>query len=415
MKKVLFLTTRSIYPVNDGRKVVLYNYCKGLVEKHNCEVRLFVIEDENELGTKPDFISNIYSVNTPNKFEKMKNLLIKSTFFKWPLQVSLYYSKKIKENLEEVLEEYNPDIIICDMVRTSEYAKNLDCLKYKKILDMDDILSKRYRRQAENGSLNINAIGAYQSKLPKFINNILSMKFIMKYILEKEANLLSEYEIRIASYYDSIIFVSEIEKKEFNKKLGKKKSEDITIGVDYKFFSERKCSEKKEFYIGFLGNMYVAHNKDAVSKFINDIFPKILNVIPGAKFRIIGKCPKEYKEALSTFNIELTGEVDDIRKYVQECSVMVAPLIYGSGIKTKILETMAMGVPVVTNSIGAEGINAKNGVDFYVEDDDTSFSQKIILLMKDKKLNNEMANNGKKFVLSNHLWDDILEKFKCLL
>lgn len=60
MKKVLFITTRLIYPINDGRKVVLYNYCKGLSEQHNCEVRLFSLVDEEEKDKKqPRFISKV--------------------------------------------------------------------------------------------------------------------------------------------------------------------------------------------------------------------------------------------------------------------------------------------------------------------------------------------------------------------
>lgn len=418
MKKVLFVTTRLIYPVNDGRKVVLYNYCKGLAEQHDCEVRLFSIIDNDEMDIEqPDFIKEIYQVNPPSKIEKVKNLLLKSILLnKWPLQVSLYYSKKSKQKLNKIIEEYKPDVVICDMARTAEYLKDLDENKYTKILDMDDMLSKRYKRQAENGSLGKDALGAYSKKLPNFVNYIIDKVNIMKIVLNKEYKLLSKYEVEISKFYKSIIFVSPLEVDIFNNLINENKSIDITIGVDYEYFSEQISMPKNDKSIVFLGNMYVAHNKDAVKSFLDNIFPLVLKEIPDAVFRIVGRCTEEYKnEMIKYSNVEVTGEVDDIRKYVQECSVAVAPLTYGSGIKTKILETMAMGIPVVTNSIGIEGISVKNYRDIIVEDSYDKYADAIVRLIRDEYLRNQIIKNGQKFILKKHVWEDILLKFDKIL
>ncbi|MBE6067124.1 MAG: glycosyltransferase [Clostridium lundense] len=412
MRKVLFVTTRLIYPVNDGRKVVLYNYCKGMAEQYNCEVRLFsLIEDEENKIKQPGFIKKVYYGNLPSKFEKAKNLIFKSILLnKWPLQISLYYSKKAKQQLDRVIDEYSPDIVICDMARTAEYLKDLDGLRYNKILDMDDILSKRYKRQVKNGTLGVSAIGAYSKKIPNFINTIINNDNIMRFILNKEASLLSKYEVTISKYYKSIVFVSPIEAKEFNDIIGEDKCIDITIGVDYDYFSESVIEKKKEKHIVFLGNMYVAHNKDAVNSFIKNIFPLILKEIPDAKFRIVGRCPKEYKECMEqNLNIEVTGEVDDIRKYVQECTVAVAPLTYGSGIKTKILETMAMGVPVVTNDIGIEGIDVKHNEQIIVANNPKVFSGETISLLINKDKNADISVSARCIVFEKYTWENTLK------
>lgn len=418
MKKVLFVTTRLIYPVNDGRKVVLYNYCKGLAEQHNCEIKLFSIIDEEEKNIKqPSFISEVYQMSPPSKAEKLNNLIINSMILnRWPLQVSLYFSKKIKAKLDKVIEQYNPDIVICDMARTAEYLKDLDDKKYNKILDMDDILSKRYKRQYENGSLSSDALGAYSKKLPDFINKILDKIDIMKFILKKEYKLLSKYEIEISKYYKSIVFVSPIEARAFNKEINEDKGIDITIGVDYEYFSQKIARRENEKTIAFLGNMYVAHNKDAVKSFLDNIFPLILEDIPDAKLRIIGRCTSEYKKQMSKYaNVELTGEVDDVRPYVQECSVAIAPLTYGSGIKTKILETMAMGIPVITNSIGAEGISVENYKEIIIEDGNTEYANAVIQLITNENLRNNIINNAQVFINEHHLWKKILLKFESIL
>lgn len=418
MTKVLFITTRLIYPVNDGRKVVLYNYCKGLAERHNCEVKLFTLLDEEESNIEqPGFISEVYRAELPTKIEKVKNILFKSLILnKWPLQVSLYYSKKTQKRLNNIIDEYNPDVVICDMARTAEYLKNLDKLKFNKILDMDDILSKRYRRQYENGSLGSDALGAYSKKLPYWINKTINKIDIMKFVLKKESKLLEKYEIDISKYYNKIIFVSPVESEEFNRKIGEEKSIDITIGVNYKYFSENIAQVKNDKNIVFLGNMQVAHNKDAIKSFLDNIFPFVSEKIPDVKLRIVGKCTKEYKLDMSKYeNVEVTGEVDDIRKYVQECSVAIAPLTYGSGIKTKILETMAMGIPIVTNSIGVEGIKLEDDKNVIVRNDPKDFALSIIDLLENEEIRLKIAEESKVFIRENHQWENILVKFKNII
>lgn len=417
-KKILFVTTRLIYPINDGRKVVLYNYCKGLSEQLGYDVSLFAFVDDEEKEVKqPDFISKIYYGDTPKKIEKIKNLFLKSIIArKWPLQVSLYYSKKTNEKLLKVIEEYKPDIVMCDMARTAEYLKNLHNDKYNKILDMDDLISKRYLRQLESKSIGASAIGAYSKKLPKFLNKLTNCSFIIKKVLKTEANLLSKYEMEVSKYYNHVIFVSPIETQEFNKKIQSNSATTITIGVDYNYFSKQVTNRKLPNYIGYLGNMYVAHNKDAVYHFINNIFPSILKQKPDTVFRIIGRCPEElidkYKD---NKNIEVTGEVDDIRKYMEECTVSVAPFIYGTGIKTKILETMAMGVPVVTNSIGKEGLGLTNGVNIIVEDDDCNMVKQLLLLLNDCEKRESISKEAAQYVKINHQWHDIIQKFEKIL
>jgi len=418
LKKVLFVTTRLIYPVNDGRKVVLYNYCKGLAEQHNCEVRLFSLIDEEDKEIKqPDFISKVYFGSLPNKLEKIKSLLINSIILnKWPLQVSLYYSTKAQKQLNMILEEYEPDIVICDMARTAEYLKDLDESKYNKILDMDDLLSKRYGRQVESGLISENSIGAYGKKLPSFMLEIAKNSNIMMNIIKKESCLLSKYEINISKYYRKIVFVSPIEAKDFNEKIGEDKSIDITIGVDYDYFSEEVTLNKKNNYIVFLGNMYVAHNKDAVNSFITEVFPSVLKKMPNCVFRIVGRCSQEYKNEMEkNLNVEVTGEVNDIRKYVQDCTVAVAPLKYGSGIKTKILETMAMGVPIVTNEIGNEGLGLLNNKQVIIEENENNLAEKIVDLLKNYELQRNLVYEGKLYVKTNHRWDAILAKFSEIL
>lgn len=418
MKRILFITTRLIYPTNDGRKVVLYNYCKGLVEKFNCEVRLYSILSNNEAKfEQPKFISKVYYAHVPGGLEKVKNILIKSIILKkWPLQISIYYCKKTKKDLDKIIENYNPDIVICDMARTAEYVKDLDGSKINKILDMDDLLSKRYSRQIDSGRISSTSIGSYAEKLPSVLRKLTYNKMLIKQIIKMEAKLLNKYEIYISKYFKNIVFVSYIEARELNEKINSNKCIDITIGVDYEYFSTKVAKEKKENYIVFLGNMYVAHNIDCVESFIKDIFPIVLDKIPNCILRIVGKCSNEYKEKMRSYsNIEVTGEVQDIRKYVQECNILITPFVYGSGIKTKVLESMAMGVAVITNKIGAEGLRVSNGKELIIEEDNNKIALQIVNLLQNKKIKDKICNEARQFIQDKHQWNNILEKFTTII
>ena len=417
MKKVLFITTRPIYPITGGREVVLYNYCKGLNEIFNCEIDLISFIDDKEYNLTPKFINKQYIVNQPSKLEKIYNAFTKSIILKkWPLQVSVYYSKKTKQYISKLIKDVKPDILICDMARTAEYIRDIKGFNGKKVLDMDDLLSKRYYRQSKNLKSSNNIFGQYQKKLPKSLQKIFSGKKLSEKILTSEARLLEKYEVEVSNDFDNIIFVSPIEAEELNKKMRFNKAFDVTIGVDYDYYSKIISKNKCKNLIGFLGNMYIPHNRDAVDHFLNNIFPLVKNKISDSKFRIIGKCSNEYKDKFRfRDDVEVTGEVDDIRKYVQECSTIVAPLLYGSGIKTKILESMAMGVPVVTNDIGVEGINAKNGMEIFVENNIEDFSNSIIHLLGNYKLTSNISVNSQKFILNNHTWYNTLKNFNKII
>ncbi|MBC2397112.1 glycosyltransferase [Clostridium tetanomorphum] len=417
-KKVLFITTRLIYPTNSGRKVVLYNYCKGLSEIHDCDVYLFSFLEVGETRkiNQPDFIKKVFYAKQPEKVEKIKNL-IKKTFIErnWPLQISLYYSKSTYNQLIKVIKDIEPDVLICDMARTAEYIRNINVPNAKKILDMDDLISKRYERQINSSSLDITTFGFYAKKLPLFIQKVFNFKYIVKSVLKFESKILSNYEKQLVRDFDSVIFVSPLEAEEYNELTNSNKAIDITIGVDYEYYSKQVAEKTIKNLIGFLGNMYVSHNKDAVNYFLKEIFPAIKKEIPNAKFRIVGKCSEGYKKQFDAYEcIEVTGEVDDIRKYIQECEIVVAPLTYGSGIKTKILETMAMGIPVITNDIGIEGIKVTDN-QLVVALNSEQFVNNIVNLLNNKSKLEYMSQNSLLFIDNNYRWENILLKFNKII
>lgn len=409
-KKLIFLTCRLPFPTTSGRKNVMYYYCKYLQKKFGYDIiNISFLEDGDDVNEKPDFVKKVYTLDDVSTKVKLNNF-IKNTVIKkkYPMQVSLYYDDSIKNKINEIIELEKPDLIIADMVRMTEYLKDYDI---NKIADLDDLISIRYERQLQSDLTNINPYGAYLDRLPKVMQKTLSIEFFKRKILKLESSLLSKYEVEIANIYDAIVFVAEKEAVELNSRANTKKCFAVPLGVDTKFFEVANNMPKEKNSISFLGALNVAHNETAVINFCENILPIIISKNKDVKFYIIGGGATENIKKYQSDNVIITGRVDDVREAVGKTEVFVAPLVFGSGIKTKIIEAMAMGVAVVTTDIGAESISAINEQDWYIENDNNKFADRVIELLADKELNDNIRRNGYLFSTNNFEWDAVSEKW----
>lgn len=404
MKKIVLFSERLPYPPTSGTKNLLYNYCKIL----HCDLGMEVInisflEQDEDINKKPDFISKTYILPNPSGVAKIKNLIFK-TFIKreYPLQVSLFWDPKIKIMIDDIIEKEKPDYVIADFIRTTEYLKDYDGFK---IADLQDLLSLRYERQLQVDLNTINPYGAYLFRLPNLFQYLLRFSSIKRYVLKTEIALLKKFEINVGKTYDRVMFVAESEGRRFDSMLGEKKSLIAPLGVDYDYFSQDLGLQKKKNSIAFMGALNVAHNENGIIHFVEKCMPEILKRIPDATLYIVGGGAAEQLKKYTSEHVIFTGRVPDVRIAVGECEVFICPLQFGSGIKTKNLEAMAMGMPVVTTTIGAENIDATNGKEWIVANCDKEFSDCVIDLLKDDNKNAALSRNGQNYVKENFNWE----------
>ena len=413
-KKLLFISNRMFWPPMSGHEVEVYNYCRGLEDKYGYSIDIYAFDDESKLNNnpKPSFLNNIYMSKPIKKPVILMNLLFKSLFKEWPLQNSLYYSRENEKEVSELLKKNNYDAVIVDMVRLASYYNALSDTDCKKILNIEDVLSKRYKRQLKAVTQKTVIAGNYNEKLPLFIQKILCSSFIKKAVLRIEIPRMEKAEKHYSELYDKVIFVSAVETEEFNKKYNTDKAVTISLGVDYPFFSENISVTKAEDSVVFIGNMATPANADSVIYIIDNVLPECKNV-KSAIF--VGNCPRQLITDYSdNKKVVFTGKVNDFRVNVKEGTVFLAPLVYGTGIKTKILEAMAMGMPVVTNSIGAEGIPGEHGVHWYVSDDPKEIASYVDLLLSSQELCEQIGKNAQKLIENHFQWDIIFDHFSKL-
>ena len=173
-------------------------------------------------------------------------------------------------------------------------------------------------------------------------------------------------------------------------------------------FSGRQF-EREEKSLLFLGAMDRGPNVEAVLYFRNDILPLIRKRVPDVKFIIAGSRPLPALRALAEKdrNIVLTGFVDDIEAYYKSSTVFVAPLLTGGGIIVKVLDALASGTPVVTTSIGNEGIGATPGEHLLLGDSPSDFAEQVVRLLQDKALRERVGQAGKEFVAEKYSKDSL--------
>ena len=159
----------------------------------------------------------------------------------------------------------------------------------------------------------------------------------------------------------------------------------------------------------FVGNMSRGPNIEAVVYFCEGIFPRVLQAIPDAHLYVVGDDPPSRIMHLSSDHITVTGYVQDLQPYYARCQVFVAPLLIGGGIIVKILDALAAGRPVVTTSIGNEGIEAVPGRDLHVADTSELFTDRVIDLLTSTQHWREMSQHGRRFVEQKYQWSTIID------
>lgn len=164
----------------------------------------------------------------------------------------------------------------------------------------------------------------------------------------------------------------------------------------------------------FAGAMHRDVNIESVLYFYQNVWPLIRREIPDTKFYIVGNMPDQKVKALqkNDKDVVVTGFVEKLEPYYLKASVFVSPLFIGGGIIAKNLEAMALGLPVVTTSIGNEGIEAVRDRDILIANDPELFAEKVLLLLRDAEKWEEIAENGRMFVLKNFRLESVVKKIE---
>jgi len=181
-------------------------------------------------------------------------------------------------------------------------------------------------------------------------------------------------------------------------------------GVDTDVFYPRETIHHEPYRLLFTGNMDYAPNVDAVEYFCAEILPRIEIGHPDVKFVIAGQRPVKRVLDLASDNVLVTGFVKDLSEEYAKAAVVVAPLRFGAGTQNKVLEALAMGVPVVCTQVGFKGLGIQNGEGAYMAQNTDEFAAEVNRLLDSEENRKMMAGKGIQKIVTTFGWDAVAAK-----
>lgn len=379
--KILIALWRFPYPAIDGtRYKILNNILAPLVGVYDIE--FLIVSIDPVTAEQIEYVENNFGKVHLFKRSKASFLFnfFKGFFIGLPMQVTGYYLKSAQNWLNQNIQNY--DAVYVHEIRTSEYFKNVT-YKSKIIFDFNDAISLNYKENF------------------KFAN------FIMKIFYYIEGGRVARYEKKVLSTFKNYNIVSGYDKAYLLNMLN---VNDLNInftviphGVSVGENINKSNTNKNIFFVGSLG---YAPNYDAVKYFIKNIWPQIRTALPNVKFFVIGKQTR-FMGFKSMPNVYFPGFVKNLKDYLGEnnCSIMVAPLRFGSGTPSKIIEAMSMGLPVITTPTACQGIDGViNGHDIVLIDHKNidEWVDSLIHLLNNTDEQKNIGENAKNFILQNN-------------
>jgi glycosyltransferase involved in cell wall biosynthesis len=187
----------------------------------------------------------------------------------------------------------------------------------------------------------------------------------------------------------------------------------IPNGVDVDFFTSTGYEPDDPAFL-FVGNYDYPPNVDAALHLAQDIFPRIKAQVPRAHLFLVGGQPPRELVACASDSVEVTGRVPDIRPYFESSLIFISPLRLGAGIKNKVLEAMAMEMPVVATPLSCDGIPVTHGRDVLLGETDDELIDHVIRLLRDSNLRQTLRRNGRRLIEAHFTWQRVADQYESL-
>jgi len=388
--RILWVKTGPLLPLDTGGKRRTHAMLTEISREHAVVYlsllpegdRLDPREEADPYAEKKTWIT----LNAPPKNSPLFwiDLAWSTLFTTRPYALQKYEVRQLRDKLRELSTADAFDLVICDFLAPALNFLDLS-FACPVLLFQHNIEAQIWQRLASS-----------QSSL------------IKRWYFGLQHRRMHRWEARLSAWFDGVITVSPEDTKlartayGLNNVLG-----DVPTGVDVKAFEVAPpAPPERPFTMGFLGSMDWMSNIDAALYFVNEILPRVRAALPDCRFKIIGRNPPARIRDLTSKDsrIEVTGTVEDVQPHVHACDVIVVPLKAGGGTRIKIYEAMAMGVPVVSTTIGAEGLAVRHGEDIFLADESSDFAAALIRLYTEQDFRQKLASLARHRVGTKHSW-----------
>lgn len=383
---VLMIDEEVPFPLNTGKRIRTYHLIKRLQERHRI-IYLCYENRENRLPKLP----NVSFIQLKSPVIEQKGFgfywaLLKNLTSPRPYIVDRHFSLRMKEAVEDIVRREKIDLLHCEW---TPYTENI-----KDFLSMIPSVLSAHNVEAQ--------IWARYHHTERHL--------IKKRYIYHQWQKIQRYEKKASRLYKQIITVSENDQKIFQDVYNCPRVTIVPNGVDERYFSPRD-GEINPGNMVFTGSLDWRPNQDGIQFFLSEMFPKIKEQFPQVTFTVVGRKPPDWLVRLSKAHagVTFTGTVDDVRPFIGQCAIYLVPLRIGGGSRLKILEALAMGKPVLSTTVGAEGLMLKDGEHLYLRDNPEHFAGTAVKMLTNLRPCQEMGLRGRQVVLEKYAWDGVAE------
>jgi glycosyltransferase involved in cell wall biosynthesis len=391
--KILWICPFFLHPTDRGAQIRTLGTLKELHKRH--EIHFAALNDPRNVEgpqRSNEYSSRHFYVEHSAPSRRSLGIipqLMGSIVNELPMAISRYASRKLKQKIDNLIAAEHYDSIVCDFLAAAPNLTDLgQC-----VLFQHNVETTIWQRHVEQ-----------------------SHSFPKKLFFQLQARKMEAYERNICRAVKHVIAVSEIDALRIKRLFGIETVTSIPTGVDVEYFAPRGTSQCISDIV-FCGSMDWLPNVDAVEYFIAEVLPLIRDKLPNTTFTIAGRSPdaRVFRAVEKLADVFITGKVEDMRPYLWGAKISIVPIRIGGGTRLKIYECMAAGVPVVSTTIGAEGLRYKDGEDIVLADDSGGFAAACLRLLTDDAARCAIAHNALNRAQAEFSWNAVSSEFEAIL
>ena len=392
--RILWVNTHFLHPPTRGAQIRTLEMLRRLHSRHEIHYAglLFSYDGHEALARSTEYCTRAFPIRH-HLHRRASPLFVAEAaanlFSSLPLAIARYRSPAMRRTIEDLIERDRFDRLVCDFLFS---APNIPCLERSVVFE-HNVETTIWRRHLENA------------------RDPLRRAFFAVQLRRMEA-----YERRVCRNAGHVIAVSSQDAERIRDMFQASRVSHVPTGVDVDFFAPPGVSPPVADLV-FTGSMDWLPNVDGAHWFTREVLPLIRRRIPGCSLAIVGRHPPASVSALARQhgNVVVTGTVPDVRPYLWGSSVAVIPLRIGGGTRLKIFEAMAAGVPLVSTSIGAEGLPLTPQEHLRIADSAGEFAAACIDLLQDASARMRMAAAARELVADCFSWEQVMPCFERIL
>ena len=398
--RLLFLAHLLPWPLDGGGQIKSFHTLRILSRRFDVTLLAFVrrkdeLDAAGEAALRPllagpDALRTILIPRSPaiNALAAARALRTRTSFI-----VGRDAVPAMREAVERALAETNFDAVHVDHLQMAQFVPPDLPTNTRVVLDHHNIEHRIPKRLAETPDTNP----------------------LLRWYWGREWPKLRDWELNACRRCDRVLVVSDEDRDgliALSPDLAGR-LDVVPIGVDTEYFAPAQPWRHGSRTLLSIGTMFWPPNVDSMLYFCADVLPKIKKRVPVVKVNIVGARPTEAIRALGMQDpptITVTGSVPDVRPYGDDCGAFIVPLRAGSGMRVKILNALAMGLPVVSTSVGAEGIEVTNGENILLADGADAFAEAVVRVLSEPALAEKIARGGQRLMETRYAWERVGER-----